>query len=324
MSGPPTLLPAGHVHVWCVPLDAPSGPGPAPGALVRVPGPAPGSRRDASGLRRPAVGALREPGGATRRAAPPERAAPDEPAPDRARRPDPGCAGGGPGQCACGCAGPGAVWCAADWLDAEERARAARTAPGEPRRRYVHSHAAVRMITAGYLGTPPERVVWRRGPNGKPVPVVDGAALHVNLSHSGGLALFAVARREVGVDVEAVRVVPSALRLAARFLPEEEAAAVAAAGPGRSGILLRLLARKEACVKASGGRLTHGLRLPVGEPPTPDGWRPVAGTPGGGPGPGRWSVRDLPVPAGYTAAVAVLGAGRPRLSVRTWTGFPSP
>jgi 4'-phosphopantetheinyl transferase len=105
------------------------------------------------------------------------------------------------------------VWCVwlddprlgesdADMLSAVERARAAAFHFAADRRRYVAAHAALRRLLAGYLGTAPSTLAFAAGPSGKPA-LAGEPELHFNLSHSGPLALVAVARGlAVGVDVE--------------------------------------------------------------------------------------------------------------------------
>jgi 4'-phosphopantetheinyl transferase len=186
-------------------------------------------------------------------------------------------------------------------LSDEERARLARYSDARLRRRFLAVRGAVRTILGGYLSTPPREVPLRTGRWGK--PEVDGWPVQFNLSHSGQVALLAVSRRRaVGIDVEREHDRESAVALASRFFRPEESAAVRAGG---QDVYLRLWVRKEACVKAAGGRLVEGLLLPV------DG-AVVAGPAG------RCAVRDVPAPPGYAAAVAVAG-GRPyRLLHRRW------
>ncbi|MEO3930176.1 4'-phosphopantetheinyl transferase superfamily protein [Micromonosporaceae bacterium B7E4] len=177
-------------------------------------------------------------------------------------------------------------------LDDDERERMLRYGEPAPRRRYAVAHGAKRRILAGYLGVAPGDVRWRRGRNGKP-ELCGGHRLPMNLSHAGDLALIAVtASRDVGVDVEQPRDAGTVVRLADRYFPASEARLVRAAEPGeRASCFARLWTRKEACVKAVGGKLAHGLGLPVaaGDPPS-------------------LSVRDLPMPGRWIAAVALRGA----------------
>jgi 4'-phosphopantetheinyl transferase len=112
--------------------------------------------------------------------------------------------------------------------------------------------------------------------------------------------------------------------LAKRFLPPEEVAAVAgAAGPdsaaGARAMYHRLLSRKEACVKASGGRLLDGLGLPVLRAGTVVGAGRFTGE--------RWALRDLPAPPGFVAALATLGGGdrgvTDEVRLFEWAGWES-
>ena len=91
-----------------------------------------------------------------------------------------------------------------------------------------------------WLGVPGAEAVLRRytdakivvGEHGK--PRLAAAGLHFNLSHSGEHRVLAVARREVGVDVEVVRDRGDVRELAAIGLPPEQAARWRPRGP-RSG-----------------------------------------------------------------------------------------
>jgi 4'-phosphopantetheinyl transferase len=165
-------------------------------------------------------------------------------------------------------------------------------------------HDTVRAILGRRLGVPPERIEWRRGRNGKPELIGAAAGLRANLSHSGGLAALAVAvGPDVGVDIQRLAPGLNAEGLAARYFRPDEARFVAEAAPAeRLDRFVVLWARKEACLKAAGGRLAEGLRLPVlGEAGPGD---LVVRDPGGRL-PGPYLVRDVPVPAGYRAAVAL-------------------
>ena len=64
---------------------------------------------------------------------------------------------------------------------------------------------ALREILGRYLGRPANELQFERNEHGKPRLARAGDGLEFNLSHSGSLALVAVARREVGVDVEWIR-----------------------------------------------------------------------------------------------------------------------
>lgn len=201
-------------------------------------------------------------------------------------------------------------------LDAEERARAARLRDEGRRDRFVTAHAALRCIAGARLGRAPERLRFARGPFGKP-ELLDAEGLFVNLSHSEGIALVALAAAPVGVDVERWRTAATATRVAERYFPpaEREAVAAAPASPGaggRAALFARLWTRKEACVKAEGARLGDGLSLPV----RGGGLLAVRGA--GGALTGTWRVADLTPARGYAGAVALTGSAPFRIAVRSW------
>ncbi|MET0306854.1 MAG: hypothetical protein ABW196_11610 [Solirubrobacterales bacterium] len=97
-----------------------------------------------------------------------------------------------------------------DWprggeLPAEERERAASMLRLEQRRRWVAARWALRGVLGRYLERRPAAIELRFGERGKPMLAEPDAPLRFNLSHSGELALIAVAEgREVGVDVQLV------------------------------------------------------------------------------------------------------------------------
>ncbi len=179
-------------------------------------------------------------------------------------------------------------------LDARERARAG-ALDAVRRQRFVAAHGAARALVGRWTGVTPEAVRWRYGPHGK--PDVDG--VRVSLSHSGELAAVALsAVREVGVDVQRHTPGLDTRAMAARYFPAGEACLVTGAAS-----FATLWARKEACVKATGGRLTQGLTLPVADGPV------VAGA---------YHVVDVPVPDGFAGAVALAGTEPVRVTTTWW------
>ncbi|MFD0256880.1 4'-phosphopantetheinyl transferase family protein [Kitasatospora indigofera] len=205
-------------------------------------------------------------------------------------------------------------------LDPEERSRAAAYLSADDRRRFVLAHGAARHIVAGWLGAAPQEIRWRRGPHGKPELAGRYTGAEVNLSHSGAVAMVALsASRRVGVDVQRVLPRLDATGMPERwFLPEEARFVRAGADPGsRAERFARLWARKEALVKAHGGRLTQGLRIPLLDSGTGTSGHPAD----------AWShgylVADVPAPDGYRAAVALSGTEAFRVTVGRWT-WPAP
>src|SRR5262249_38196538 len=144
---------------------------------------------------------------------------------------------------------------------------------------------------------------------GKPALAGQGrAGLRFNVAHSEGWALIAVTRgREVGVDLERLRAEVATPEIAARFFsPRECEALQALPGPLRAEAFFRCWTRKEAYLKATGAGLSVALdrfavTLDPGAPAAlvehrddPDEVK-------------RWSLRELPAPPGFAAALAVEG-----------------
>jgi 4'-phosphopantetheinyl transferase len=208
----------------------------------------------------------------------------------------------------------GVVSWLAGGLDEAERGRAGRRAHPDQERRYVVAHGAARVIIGRFAGVPADQVDWRRGPNGK--PELDGACrgVRVSLSHSGHLAALAITRdRSVGVDVQQFPATMDPVKMAERFYPPDEAGFVVAGGTaaGQLGRFIRLWARKEACVKVTGGVLMQGMRLPV------RGTGRILVQDPGGALPGPYLVQDVAAPRHFRGAVAAEGA-EPYDVLRQW------
>jgi len=179
---------------------------------------------------------------------------------------------------------------AARWsrLSVEERERAGRLAAGDVRRRFVAGRAGLRALLCDWTGASPGELALRSGPHGKPM-LESGP--HFNLSHSGDLAVCALAPdREVGVDVEGLRPVPEAGPIAERWLGPDAPGMLAAAGTNREVVFLRLWTRREAFLKASG----VGIAAAEDRQPQPD--------------PGRWETWDIDPAPGYVGALVAARA----------------
>lgn len=184
-------------------------------------------------------------------------------------------------------------------LDEAERARVADLEDPGDRLRFTVAHGALRTLAGRELNVPPAALHWATGPHGKPALLPPWSGLHTSLSHSGGMVATAVSTsRPVGVDIQQLVPGLDPVRLSARFFPPAEASYVAAGDPGeRSDRFAVLWTRKEAVVKASGGRLWANLRMPVRDLDVACPVEP--------PGPHR--VTDVPAPPGFRAAVALTG-----------------
>jgi 4'-phosphopantetheinyl transferase len=134
----------------------------------------------------------------------------------------------------------------------DEHVRAAQFRNPIDGERYVAAHGSLRLILAGYLECEPRDISFGDGELGK--PFIEGADLEFNLSHSGTMALIAVARgRPVGVDVERIRIIPDQEDILARIATEEESAAFASVAlSDRDAEFFRLWTRTEALCKVTG------------------------------------------------------------------------
>ncbi|MGV9269743.1 4'-phosphopantetheinyl transferase family protein [Kitasatospora sp. NPDC003701] len=204
-------------------------------------------------------------------------------------------------------------------LDPAELARATGRGPARDPvlgRRFTVVHGIVRLLVAERLGLHPAGLTWRYGPHGKPGPVVGGERLGVSYSESGGLAVVALTEgRPVGVDVEEIHDARVATRVAERYFPGAEAEFLA--GSATPAVLAErfttLWCRREACVKAYGGRLVQGFGLPLA------GSAPVRLSRPGALGEGPCLLDDVPVPGPFRAAVALLGDRPFRLRRHHWS-----
>ncbi len=188
-------------------------------------------------------------------------------------------------------------------LTPEEAARAARFHFARDRRRFSVARGVLRRLLGATLGVRAGSVVLQSGAQGK--PALAGGALQFNVSHSGGVGLFAFCRdMAVGVDVEQVRPMPDALALAGRFFaPEERQLLQATAPDARDAVFLRIWTCKEAFIKALGEGLSHPLdAFSVGLDGAPHFTRQDHDDPD------AWTLTLLEPAVGWTGALALRGS----------------
>jgi phosphopantetheinyl transferase len=125
---------------------------------------------------------------------------------------------------------------------------------------------AARAALGEILGEYLDHTEFSPDTHGKPRLTLEPERLSFNLSHSGDLALVAIAPggAEVGIDVERLKPRRDLRRLAERWLPAADAAAVAAAsGAELEPVFYAAWTRYEARVKCLGTGI-------AGPPPGPD------------------------------------------------------
>jgi 4'-phosphopantetheinyl transferase len=195
-------------------------------------------------------------------------------------------------------------------LDRGERDRAEAFLFPADRHRYQVAHLMLRRVLAGYTGTPAGRLRLGREPcphcgsPGKPVLEAGaGPVPSFSLTHSGDMVAIAVAGRPVGVDLE--RDADRCVCSLAQALHPADAAWVAGLGePDRHEAIITCWVRAEAVLKCTGQGIGHGL---AGFPARPG---QAGGHEAEGRGVNGCTVRQLPAPPGYRAAVALAGTGR--------------
>ena len=189
-------------------------------------------------------------------------------------------------------------------LSDEERSRALKFHFQRDRERYVIAHGVLRYLLSSYVERDPRDLPISRLAQGK--PVLSDIPLEFNLAHSNDMAVIAVARRQVGVDIESLRTLPNAVDLAHRFFPEAEALYIRQL-PERSRDIefLRSWTRKEAYLKGCGVGLTAPLRsVSTGMDRSLD--RAQSTCSEGNPA-SFWKFAELQLDPSYVGAVAVKG-----------------
>ena len=187
-----------------------------------------------------------------------------------------------------------------DVLDDRERARAAAFGSRRDRQRFTVAHGVLRILASRELATRPATLTWNPGRYGKPELAPPWSGLHTSLSHSGDMIAAAISTdRPVGVDIQHLVPGLDTVGLSARFFPPDEASYVAAGRDptARSDRFAHLWARKEAVVKAVGGRLWPNLKIAVRSRDVVSCAEPAS----------SHRVADVTAPASFHAAVALTG-----------------
>lgn len=199
-------------------------------------------------------------------------------------------------------------------LDDDEGSRADRFYFSRDRERFIVARGILRAILGRYLDRAPESLSFSYSTHGKLALASEpGAdAIRFNLSHSHGMALYAVTRGgEVGVDLELIRCDLEAEQIAERFFSHSEIVALRALPPGvRKYAFFLCWTRKEAYIKARGDGLSMPLdqfdvSLIPGEPAALLSTKPDAAEAF------RWSLWNLTPASSYAAALVAKG--------RDWT-----
>jgi 4'-phosphopantetheinyl transferase len=196
-------------------------------------------------------------------------------------------------------------------LSDDERLRAERFHFDRDRRRFIVSHGMLRLIIGDYIDMEPNRLQFYSGHRGKPYLMhsLGNVPLQFNLAHSKGIALYAfTCSREIGIDVEYVRDMPDAEKIAlATFSSIENKMLQSLPEYQRKEAFFNCWVRKEAYIKAIGNGLYHALdrfdvSLAPGEPAR------LVSVEGSAEQASCWFMKSLIPEDGYVAALAVKGS----------------
>ena len=195
-----------------------------------------------------------------------------------------------------------------DLLDDAELRRGERLLDPKKREQFLVGRGLLRELLGEVTGQEPRQIELREGEFGKPyLPAQQGpGALNFNVSHAGGKLLVAICRgAELGVDLEELRRNLAFRPMAERYFTVREREELFGLDPRRQlAAFYRCWTRKEAYLKGAGSGFSHpstgfDVSLLPGEPPALLAHR------GDPEEVKRWSIVDLPVPAGYCAALAI-------------------
>ena len=206
-------------------------------------------------------------------------------------------------------------------LQPEERSRAERFRFERDRKKFIYIHGTLRIALGRYLQVEPDQLRYLYTCYGKPYLADQGkssAELHFNISCSKDYALFAFARRQIGIDIEHMRPGVAADDVAERFFSKHEVDELRRLPRTlQDEAFLNCWTRKEAYIKARGEGLSIALdlfevSLIPGQPAAllssksqPDDVE-------------RWSLRSLVPGPDYISAVAVERTGW-KLKCWEWT-----
>lgn len=206
-------------------------------------------------------------------------------------------------------------------LSDAERDRANRYRFEIDRRRFIVRRAVLRMILGRYLTQSPRDLEFDYDKFGKPElsDPAENPNIAFNLSHSDGLALYAITRNlRVGIDVECLRPIAEFRQIAANFFSRPESAHLFSLPPARQlKTFFRYWTCKEAYLKACGKGLSEPLNEVEFRLDSSGSFR-LANIASAPKAVSRWSVNELDLCSGYVGALVVEGKD---LKIAQWV-FP--
>ena len=207
-------------------------------------------------------------------------------------------------------------------LSDDERHRAACYVMDSHRSQFIASRGIQRDILSRYVGVPACYLDFVYSRTGKPTLGGEAAGSDVtfNVSNSGELALYAVARgRALGVDIEVLRPLGDALTIADRFLSAADMAVIGAAPESeRASVFLQRWTLFEARVKALGLTVGDPLHRQASAPDLPGPHEPQDDTALPRSSPVGFTSVTLELGPEYVGAL-VIDTESPRLRYIDWS-----
>lgn len=205
-------------------------------------------------------------------------------------------------------------------LSADEQQRAALFHFQKDREHFIVARGLLREILSRYLNQKPNDISFYYNQHGKPALHTHGEeSLYFNVSHSYGLALYAVASGPIGVDLERIRTNFPYQEIAGKFFSTKENAMLRSLPHNlQPKAFFTCWTRKEAYIKATG----KGLSIPLnqfevsllpGEPAV------LLSIQGDIEAASHWLLQDLNPSPNYVAALAVQ---KHNWQLKYWTWAP--
>lgn len=208
----------------------------------------------------------------------------------------------------------------AQTLSTDEQQRADRFHFEKHRQHFIVGRGMLRTILSYYLNLESHQLEFSYSSRGKPALVNTDSdqRLYFNLSHSHELALYAVMstssidsateNSSLGIDLEYIRPMPDAEKLAQRFFSPREYALISSLSPTlQQEAFFNGWTRKEAYLKATGDGLAGLEQVEVSL--TPGKPAALLSIKGNREAASHWSMYDLVLKPYYTAALVIKGHG---------------
>jgi 4'-phosphopantetheinyl transferase len=203
-------------------------------------------------------------------------------------------------------------------LTPDEQQKAARFHFEKDRNHYSAARGLLRLILSSYLSEDPRNLRFTYNPYGK--PALDSNLLQFNVSHSQGLALYAVARHhQVGIDLEYMRTDFGWRQIVEQYFSAQEFNALIQLPESQQcRAFFDGWTRKEAYIKAKG----QGLSIPLNQfdvalsPAEPAA---LLRTQWDSDEAAQWTLHALHPAENYAGAIAIQGRD---LQLHYWQALP--